>query len=175
MNFQENYFEIFQFPVAFDVDRAQLAERYHELQKRIHPDRFAGASEKERRLSMQWATRVNEAYTTLDSPLKRAIYLLSLEGVDMQGKENASVDPGFLMEQMELREELEGIESHDDPLESLDEFKARVRVVVAELEHEFEERYPSQLPDAEQTVLKMQFMHKLSVAAEQLEEKLLDY
>jgi hypothetical protein len=76
---------------------------------------------------------------------------------------------------MELREELEGIESHDDPLGSLDEFKARVKVVMAELEREFQERYPSRLSDAEQTILKMQFMHKLSAAAEQLEEKLLDY
>ena len=46
---------------------------------------FAHAGDAERRLSMQWATQVNEAYQTLKNPLERAQYLLHLAGHDIAG------------------------------------------------------------------------------------------
>ena len=73
----------------------------------MHPDRFAHAGDAERRASMQWTTRVNEAYRTLKSPVQRAKYLLELEGVDVAFETNTAMPPEFLMRQMELREALE--------------------------------------------------------------------
>ena len=73
----------------------------------MHPDRFASAGDAERRASMQWTTRVNEAYRTLRSPVQRARYLLELEGVDVAFETNTAMPPDFLMRQMELREALE--------------------------------------------------------------------
>ncbi|MCB1692412.1 MAG: Fe-S protein assembly co-chaperone HscB [Pseudomonadales bacterium] len=175
MDFKQNYFEIFQLPVAFDVDLTTLGDRYRKAQGSVHPDKFAGASERDKRLSVQWATRINEAYGTLKSPLSRAVYLLTLSGVDMSAKANAPVDPGFLMEQMELREDLDAIEEGDDALERLDVFKRRVDEILAGLEQEFASTWQNDLDAAEQSVLKMQFITKLRDAAEHLEEKLLDY
>jgi molecular chaperone HscB len=55
---------------------------------------------------MQWATRVNEAFQTLRSPLNRARYLLTLKGVDTQEETNTAMPVDFLMQQMEWREAL---------------------------------------------------------------------
>src|SRR5256885_13490827 len=82
MNLNQNHFELFGLPARFGVDAATLEARYRELQREVHPDRFAAAPEPERRVSMQLATRVNEAYQTLKSPLRRAVYILRLRGVD---------------------------------------------------------------------------------------------
>ena len=72
MTLTQNHFELFGFPLVFDIDQTQLAERYRELQRSLHPDRFANASEQERRVSVQKAAQVNEAFQTLKAPLARA-------------------------------------------------------------------------------------------------------
>src|SRR5690606_1891811 len=64
-------------------------------------------SDVEKRLSMQWATRVNEGFRTLRQPLTRAQYLLELAGVDAGLETNTAMSPEFLMEQMEWREAVE--------------------------------------------------------------------
>ncbi|MGC2520184.1 MAG: Fe-S protein assembly co-chaperone HscB [Burkholderiales bacterium] len=107
LNLKHNHFELFGLPQRFSVDIAQLDTRYRELQREVHPDRFAAASPAEQRVSMQLATRVNEACQTLKSPLARARYLLQLHGVDPQFETNTAMPPGFLDEQLELREALD--------------------------------------------------------------------
>jgi molecular chaperone HscB len=106
MNLSENHFQIFGVPAQFEVDLPALEARYRELQRQVHPDRFAGASQAEQRVSMQLATRVNEAYQTLRSPLPRAEYLLKLQGVDPEFETNTAMPAGFLADQMERRERL---------------------------------------------------------------------
>ncbi|MCB1645997.1 MAG: Fe-S protein assembly co-chaperone HscB [Pseudomonadales bacterium] len=173
MDFQQNHFELFRLPVSFSVDLNELGSRYRELQKSVHPDRFAGGSDQNKRLSVQWATRINEAYDTLKSPLPRAIYMLKLAGLEIA--HNPSLDPAFLMEQIELREELEDIGEDEAALAQLDVFRRKVNEVLASLEATFEAEVAADLPAAEQTVYKMQFMNKLRTEANHLEEKLLDY
>lgn len=102
-----NYFELFDLPASFAIDRSQLDLNYRKLQSEIHPDRFAAASSAERLRSMQWATHANEAYQTLRSPIARARYLLQLHGVDTQEESNTAMPMDFLMQQMEWREAIE--------------------------------------------------------------------
>lgn len=116
MNPNQNHFELFGLPARFAVDAAVLDARYHELQREVHPDRFAAAPDAERRLSMQLATRVNEAYQTLKSPLKRAVYILQLRGVDPQFETNTAMPSEFLMEQMSWRERIEAGSEKPDAL-----------------------------------------------------------
>ncbi len=101
-----NYFELFGLPEGFDVDIVELAGRYRELQRRFHPDRFAAASESERRQSVQMTAEINAAYQTLRDPVVRGRYLLELRGVAMHADTDTRMDPAFLMQQMELREAL---------------------------------------------------------------------
>jgi molecular chaperone HscB len=105
--FSRNHFELLGLPVTFAVDANALDNAYRELQSRVHPDRYASASEAERRVAMQWATKANEAYRTLRNPVDRARYLLSLKGYDTEEESNTSMPPDFLMQQMEWRESVE--------------------------------------------------------------------
>lgn len=118
----ENHFALFQMMPAFAIDAAQLDAAYRELQARVHPDKFAAATDAEKRVAMQWATRANEAYQTLKNPLKRASYLCELNGVDLGIESNTAMPPAFLMQQMEWREALEDARHAKDlaALESLD-------------------------------------------------------
>lgn len=104
MNLTADFFSLFELPKSFRINLSELDSRYRDVQAQVHPDRFAHASEGERRMSMQWATRANEAYQTLKKPLERAKYLLQLAGHDIQAESNTAMPTDFLMEQMEWRE-----------------------------------------------------------------------
>jgi molecular chaperone HscB len=104
MDFNADHFALFELKPAFRIDSARLDKRYREIQSQVHPDKFASAGDSERRLSLQWATRINEAYTTLKTPLLRAQYLLTLAGHDVGADNNTAMPAEFLMEQMEWRE-----------------------------------------------------------------------
>lgn len=118
----QNHFELFQLPLQFAVDTSALDSAYREVQGRVHPDKFVSASDAEKRVAMQWATRANEAYQTLKNPQKRAQYLCELHGVDLQTESNTAMPMAFLMQQMEWREELGDARSARDmaALEALD-------------------------------------------------------
>ena len=77
----QNHFELFSLPQSYVLERAQLDARYRDMQRSVHPDRYASASDRERRISMQQATQINEAYEVLKDPLKRGRYLLALLGL----------------------------------------------------------------------------------------------
>ncbi len=104
MDFNADFFALFDLPQRFRLDLGKLDVRYRELQKEVHPDRFANAEDSQKRLSMQWATRVNEAYQALKKPLERAKYMLHLAGHDVQAENNTAMATDFLVEQMEWRE-----------------------------------------------------------------------
>ena len=103
----QNHFELFGLSPAFGLENEALERSYREIQARVHPDRFAHAGDAERRASLQWTTRVNEAYRSLKDPVQRAKHILELHGVDVAFETNTAMPPEFLMQQMELREALE--------------------------------------------------------------------
>jgi molecular chaperone HscB len=112
--FNRDHFELFGLARRFVIDDRSLESRYHELQSLAHPDRYASHPEAERRLSMQWSTRINEAYRLLRTPLTRARYLLELDGIDLGVESNTAMPADFLMQQMEWREALdEARDAHD--------------------------------------------------------------
>ncbi|MCI0572919.1 MAG: Fe-S protein assembly co-chaperone HscB [Myxococcaceae bacterium] len=93
-----------------DLDVGALERQYRELSLKLHPDRFAHADPRERRLSLEQTTGLNEAYKVLKEPVRRAFYLLKLEGVDLEredGSSRGSMPLAFLEEVMALRERLE--------------------------------------------------------------------
>jgi molecular chaperone HscB len=113
-DFARNHFELLGLPVLYAVDPARLELGYRGLQSQVHPDRFAAATEAERRVAMQWATRANEAYRTLRDPVERARYLLQLRGYDTEEESNTAMPPDFLMQQMEWREAVADARSSSD-------------------------------------------------------------
>ena len=118
----QNHFELFNLPQQFAVDAGALDSAYRDVQSRVHPDKFVNATDAEKRVAMQWATRANEAYQTLKNPQKRAQYLCELHGVDLQTESNTAMPMAFLMQQMEWREELGDARAakDSDALDALD-------------------------------------------------------
>lgn len=175
-DFSQNYFELFGLPAGFLLDAGALSERYREVQKVVHPDRFASAGEAEQRIALQQATRVNEAFQTLRDPLKRAIYLLEINGVDTNQETATTRDGAFLMQQMELREALAEVRDRDEPQAALDKLMKQIAQLinaqVAQLAVQFEAGTPEQLEAARESVSKMQFLNKLHSEAEALEAEL---
>ncbi|MDO9480516.1 MAG: Fe-S protein assembly co-chaperone HscB [Hydrogenophaga sp.] len=114
MNLLSNDFEIFDVPAQFALDRASLDERWKNLQREAHPDRFTTADAQAQRQAMQWSVRINEAYQRLKDPLKRAAYLCELNGAPIQAENNTSMPAAFLMQQMQWREDLDEASSAED-------------------------------------------------------------
>lgn len=113
-DFKKNHFELFDLPATFDLHMAELDRIFRTLQSQVHPDRYAAAPDAEKRVALQWATKVNEAYRTLQQPLSRARYLLALQGIDTQEETNTSMPAAFLMQQMEWRERVEAARTKHD-------------------------------------------------------------
>jgi len=109
-----SHFDLFGLAPAYALETDALERSYHEIQSRVHPDRFAHAGDAERRASLQWTTRVNEAYRTLKDPVQRAKHLLELHGVDVAFETNTAMPSEFLTQQMELRESLEDATAKKD-------------------------------------------------------------
>ncbi|MCC6071703.1 Fe-S protein assembly co-chaperone HscB [Massilia sp. GCM10020059] len=158
----QNHFDLFQLPATFALDEKALDAAYRDVQGRVHPDRFINATDAEKRVAMQWATRANEAYQTLRNPQKRAQYLCELNGVDLNTESNTAMPMDFLMQQMEWREALgEARAAKDsDALDSLDEQvrqerKARLAQVGTQLD-------AGDFENAAQGVRALMFLDKFS-------------
>jgi molecular chaperone HscB len=176
LDFSKNHFELFGLPRSYRVNGDLLAERYRALQRALHPDRYAAAGDREKRLAMQASTRVNEAFQILKDPLGRACYLLSLHQGDFTYEKETTQDMAFLMEQMELREALAGVKSQNDPLAAVGEILNRLaeqsEVLVDELETLLEAPSAQDLEAAQKLVRRLQFVTKCRADAENLEAEL---
>jgi molecular chaperone HscB len=130
-----NHFELFGLTPAFSLEKDLLEKAYRDIQSKVHPDRFAHAGDAERRASLQWTTRVNEAFQILKNPVTRAKHLLELHGVDVAFETNTAMPSEFLMQQMELREALEEATEKKNS-QSLDRLRSDLRREEAVLEKE---------------------------------------
>ncbi|MCV6637463.1 co-chaperone HscB [Candidatus Albibeggiatoa sp. nov. NOAA] len=171
MSLTSDFFTLFNLPVAFEIDVQSLTARYRELQRTVHPDKFADAPERDRRLALQQAAHINEAFNTLKAPLSRGRYLLQLKGFDTQEQQNTAMDPAFLMQQMDLREQLAAVKEIDALNDFLTELEQQTQILNNQLKQQFIDETYEQAGD---TVRKLQFFHKLNEEAMQLEEDLLD-
>ncbi|KAK9416853.1 putative Co-chaperone HscB, C-terminal oligomerization domain-containing protein [Seiridium unicorne] len=121
----------------FTIDVRRLRREFLQLQGKAHPDLHPQHLKSRAEAT---SARINEAFKTLSSPLLRAQYLLSLQGLDIANDETAKVeDPELLMEVLEAREEIEEAAEESD----LEPLRARNQVreeeSIAELERCFSE------------------------------------
>jgi molecular chaperone HscB len=163
LDFTRNHFELFGLPARYAVDAAALDDAYRALQRVVHPDRHASSDDAARRLALQAAARVNEAYRTLGDPVDRARYLLSLKGIDALDETDTSLPMDFLERQLERRERAsEASEAGDEAaLEMLlrevrDEAKATGAALAALLDA------PSPAREARDRVRELTFLDKLA-------------
>ncbi|MCD8547289.1 MAG: co-chaperone HscB [Aeromonadaceae bacterium] len=170
-----NYFEIFQFPIAFELDSAELASRYRQLQQQYHPDKFAAASEADRSRALQWAAEINAAFNTLKEPVARAEYLLSLQGLEIRGEQQTLQDMDFLEQQWTWREALDELPLADNPLLAAATLAAELTQAQQQMRTALSQTLDAgEWPAAADWVRKLKFMAKLQLELERLEDSLLD-
>ena len=163
LDFARNHFELFGLPARYALDVQALDDAYRALQRLVHPDRHATSDDASRRLALQAAARVNEAYRTLGDPVERARYLLSLRGVDAFDETDPTLAPGFLERQLERRER--AAQAGDDRDEAaldalLDEVRAEAATAQAALGRLLDADVPSAAARARLRELK--FLDKLA-------------
>jgi len=92
-------------PARFDLDPKLIEQAFFDKSKELHPDRFASAPAAERVVALSRSRALNDAYQQIKKPVPRAEYLLTRAGVAI-GENERIADTAFLMEILEMREEL---------------------------------------------------------------------
>ncbi len=100
-----NYFELFEMPVTLEIDPGKLAKKYFELQKKYHPDFYTQASEYEQEEALEISSQLNKALKVFKDRDETIKYVLQLKGL-LEEEEKYQLPPDFLLEMMELNEEL---------------------------------------------------------------------
>jgi len=104
---RESAFSLLGLPERFSVDSLEVMAAWKSRLTLVHPDRFAGRPEAERRVAEQWASRINDAKAVLLDPVARATALLGLQGLASEAEADTQMDAAFLAQQFEWRERLE--------------------------------------------------------------------
>lgn len=160
MNLQSTDFELFGLPPRFALDAGALYVRWKELQRQVHPDKFAAQGAAAQRVAMQWSARINEAYRRLKSPLQRAAYLCELNGAPIDAENNTAMPPAFLMQQMELREALDDAASADDLEQIASQSASLQRDMLSKIEQQTDAEQA--WPAAAQSVRALMFLDRLA-------------
>jgi len=102
-----DYFALFEMPRKLCIDTAGLEKKFLQLSWKLHPDNFVNATERERELSLEQSSQLNDAYRLLRDPVARVEYLLGLEGARKEGEHKQQAPPELLEEVFELNESLD--------------------------------------------------------------------
>lgn len=172
------YFELFGIDAQFSVDLAIINQRYLELQRAVHPDRHAHSGAQEQLIAVQKTAELNDAFQTLKDPLKRAEYILAERGLDIRSEQQTLKDPLFLMQQMELREELEDIPHASDVDAAIAQFEAHTKSLrndyFEQLLTVIDSQAQNDLDKAADIIRKLKFIVKLQSELERIEDSLFE-
>ncbi|TNF89997.1 MAG: Fe-S protein assembly co-chaperone HscB [Gammaproteobacteria bacterium] len=172
----QNYFELFGLNPVFEIDPTELHARQQRLQATYHPDRHAASSDQQKRLSVQMASWINQAYETLQDPVKRARYLLEINGTSMPDDSATTADGAFLMEQIELREEVEACRHGENGLQRSEDIAERLDQRANDLAREFVDSFGAGKTDAAiEASRKMQFIQRIQQQLAELQFELEDF
>ena len=172
----QNFFQLFDLPESFYLDVDNLSAKYRDMQTEVHPDKFATSPEQEKMRAVQMTSYINEAYSTLKSPIKRAAYILSLQGMDAESVNQNDLGMNLLLEQMQLRESLDELPKDESALPELDRLKKDVKERLSDKQNSFAgEVEQGEYICAKKIFHELQFLHKLLLEIEAGEEQRLDY
>src|ERR1700742_3045062 len=102
-----DYFAYFGLPHKLWMGMDGLEQKFLQLSWKLHPDNFVNGSERERELSLQRSSKLNDAYRVLRDPVARVEYLLELQGMRKEGEHKQQAPPELLEEVFELNESLD--------------------------------------------------------------------
>lgn len=156
-----NHFATFDLTPTFALDLPTLSSRYRDLQGAVHPDRFVNATDADKRVAMERAVQINDAFATLKDPVRRAMHLLSLKGIDGMDANDTSMPVDFLMEQVEWRESIADARLKEDS-ERLEDINEELTTTARSLADTFAAAYQGEHYKVATTLArKMRFVQKL--------------
>ncbi len=150
-----NYFTVFSLTPHLNIDLPALETEFHRLSRKLHPDRFARATDQEKEWSLADTALLNDAYRTLKEPLRRTEYLLKLEGSEIgeefagKDKANPSRVPADLLEEVfELNMQLDEMrmarkmgEEYPALHDSLTEAKAKFNAMLNDVDEDLRKEW----------------------------------
>jgi len=173
LSIADNHFSQFHLPVEYDIDLPRLDSEFRQFQQLVHPDRHAAASDEQRLLAIKLSSHLNEAYQTLKSPLRRAAYLLRLQGVDVEQVEQSDLAPELLLEQMQLREQLAELPQDESAFAALEQMGDETSERLVGRQRDFAALLASgALAEARKLFHELQFLSKLQAEIEKAEDAL---
>ncbi|WP_207493579.1 Fe-S protein assembly co-chaperone HscB [Aridibaculum aurantiacum] len=115
-----NYFQLFEIPVSLQPDKQLLKQKFYVLSRKYHPDFFTQENQMEQAEALEISSMLNQAYKTLQNQDETIKYVLMQKGL-LEEEEKYQLPPDFLMEVMELNEQLQEaqMESNAEDLEKM--------------------------------------------------------
>lgn len=100
-----NYFELYNIPVTLNPDLREVKKKFYELSRKYHPDFVSQGTQDEQADALEYSSLVNRAYTIFNNPDATIKYVLQWKQL-LEEEEKYQLPPDFLMEVMELNEQL---------------------------------------------------------------------
>jgi len=173
VDLSSDFFDLFGLSKQFEIPAEQLAERFRALQRQLHPDNHSASSDAQKLWSVQAASHVNDGFQTLNNDIRRATYLLQLNGISLDEETDTQMSGMFLMEQMELREALEGISESADAFAALDQLRRELKDKVLHEKTQFARSAQNEDWTSARTIVRQwQFLDKLQREVKTVEEQL---
>ena len=166
-------FAALELPRKLSIDLSALERIYHDLSRKIHPDRFASGDARIRDASLRATALLTRSYRTLRDPTQRGLYWLELNGEKLS--ENNKRVPADLAELVfDVQEQLASMQdaSADSSLiadveKRRAELQATMDETVAELERNFIrwDRVSPEISDQDRKMLTIELKAILSKIA----------
>lgn len=109
-----NYFEVFNLPVAYKVDKQKLTEVYLQKQKGVRDGSVL--------------LQVNEAYSVLKDDIRRGEYFLKLKSMPVE-----SISPQFAKEMFTMRENYENLRDLQSRVDFQMNLKKKMKRMISSL------------------------------------------
>lgn len=108
------FFELFDMAPMLIINTDLLRKKYFELSRKYHPDYFANTNQADQQKILEESAFLNKAYKTLTNKDETIKYILKETGL-LEDEEKYQLENSFLMQMMELNEELaeEDIQNDD--------------------------------------------------------------
>jgi molecular chaperone HscB len=154
-----NYFELFEIPVQLRVNTSELSQKFFALSRKYHPDFFIGEPEDVQVEMLEKSSLLNRAWKTFKDPDATLRYVLQLNGL-VEEEEKYTLPPDFLMEVMDLNEQLmdaEDIASKKDILPALSRLQEEIYEPVKDI---IENQAGDTVPEADLLKVKAYYFKK---------------
>lgn len=150
------FFELYEIPISFKVDKKALKKKFYQLSRKFHPDFYTLENEEKQAEILELSSLNNKAYKVLSDFDKRMKYILDLKGVLAEEGKN-TVPQDFLMEMMDINENLMELEFDFDQTifnQVQEDLEAQQNTIYTSIENIIEQYDENNSTDAELNTIK---------------------